>query len=129
MKLVHLLPLLLATGAAHADAPPAVVTTLMTHALADRPGKEVTLLSVAYPPGGASAAHRHEADAFVYVLEGAIVMGVAGGKAVTLGPGETFREGRDDIHTISRNASDTKPAKFVVFLIKDIGKPVQLPVD
>jgi quercetin dioxygenase-like cupin family protein len=120
----------IAVAADAAHTPPApTVTTLMTQKLENAPGKEALLLTVEYPPGGADPVHRHDAEALVYVLEGSIVMGVKGGKPVTLGAGQTFREGPDDVHTIGRNASDTKPAKFVVFLVKDIGKPALIPVD
>lgn len=136
MRIAHFAGLLaiLCTSIAVADdqvrKPPApTVTTLMTQALQNYPGKEVLMLTVEYPPGGADPVHRHNADAFVYVLEGSIVMGVAGGKPVTLTAGQTFHEGPDDIHTIGRNASDSKPAKFVVFLLKDAGKPALIPVD
>src|SRR3569833_4341196 len=111
--------LLLAAGAADAQqAPPqAHVTPLMTKALADYPGKEAVVITVDYPPGGASPVHRHNAHAFVYVLEGSIVMGVRGGKSVTLTPGPTFYEGPDDIHTVSRHASPPEPARFLVVLL------------
>jgi quercetin dioxygenase-like cupin family protein len=122
--------LLLAAGTADAQqAPPeAQVTPLMTKALADYPGKEATVITVDYPPGAESPVHRHNAHAFVYVLEGSIVMGVRGGKTVTLIPGQTFYEGPDDIHTISRNASLTEPARFVVVLLKNRGEPIVTPV-
>jgi quercetin dioxygenase-like cupin family protein len=107
--------------------PQAVVTPLMTKALADDPGKEALMLSVVYPPGAVDPVHRHNAPAFVYVLEGSIVMGLRGGNAVTLTPGQTFYEGPDDVHTIGRNASLTKPAKFLVVLIKKSGAPVFVP--
>ena len=81
------------------------------------------MLTVEYPPGGASAEHRHNAHTFVYVLDGSIVMQVKGGKEVTLGPGETFYESPDDVHTVSRNASSTKPARFLVFFVKQTGAP------
>ncbi|HEY0505782.1 MAG TPA: cupin domain-containing protein [Lysobacter sp.] len=110
-------------------APPPVVTPIMTQALPDHPGKEVLMLAVEYPPGGADPVHRHDAHGFVYVLEGTIVMGVKGGREVTLKPGEAFHEGPEDLHTVGRNASRTEPAKFVVFLLKDIGKPALLPPD
>jgi len=103
------------------------VTELVTKDLKDIPGKEVLMIAVEYPPGGADPIHRHNAEAFVYVLEGSIVMQVKGGKVVTLTPGQTFYEGPDDIHIIGRNASKTKPAKFVVFLIKAKGAPVLVP--
>lgn len=122
--------LLLAAGAAGAQQapPPAHVTPLMTKALADYPGKEGLVITVDYPPGGESSVHRHNAHAFVYVLEGSIVMGVRGSKSVTLTPGQTFYEGPDDIHTVSRNASLTEPAKFMVVLLKNSGEPVSTPV-
>jgi quercetin dioxygenase-like cupin family protein len=109
-------------------APQPVVTTLMTKELTDIPGKEALMLTVTYPPGGADPVHRHNADAFVYVLEGSIVMAVKGGEETTLKPGQTFHEGPDDIHTVGRNASTTKPAKFLVVMVKDKGAPVFIPV-
>jgi len=104
------------------------VTQLMSKPLSEIPGKEVLMITVEYPPGGSDPIHRHNASAFVYVLEGSIVMQVKGGKQVTLGPGETFYEGPDDVHVVGRNASKTKPAKFVVLLIKNPGTPVFVPV-
>jgi quercetin dioxygenase-like cupin family protein len=109
-------------------APPPAVTSVMSKDLTDIPGKEALMLVVEYPPGGADPVHRHNADGLIYVLEGTIVMGVKGGKEVTLNPGQTFYEGPDDIHTVGRNASTTKPAKFVVVLIKNKGAPALLPV-
>jgi quercetin dioxygenase-like cupin family protein len=100
------------------------VTTLMSKDLAEFPGKEGLMITVEYPPGGSDPVHRHNAHAFVYVLEGSIVMQVKGGKEVTLTPGQTFYEGPNDVHVVGRNASSTKPAKFLVFLVKDKGAPV-----
>ena len=108
--------------------PMAEVSALMTKALSDYPGKEGMMILVTYPPGSVDPVHRHDAHAFVYVLEGSIVMGLKGGKEVTLGPGQTFYEGPDDVHTVGRNASHTRPAKFLVFLLKDQNKPVLIPV-
>lgn len=105
------------------------VAPLMTQALADHPGKEVLMLTVEYPPGGADPVHRHDAHGFIYVLEGSIVMGVKGGKEVTLSAGQTFYEGPADVHTVGRNASATQPAKFLVFLIKNRDAPVLVPAD
>jgi len=107
--------------------PPTKVTPMMTKNLPDIPGKEVLMLTVEYPPGGADPVHRHDAHGFIYVVSGSIVMGVKGGKAVTLHPGDTFYEGPDDIHTIGRNASATQPAKFIVFLLKRKGAEAVLP--
>ena len=113
---------------AHAEASPqAEVAPLMSKDLADLPGKEGLMITVDYPPGAVDPVHRHNAHAFLYVLEGAIVMGVRGGKEVTLTAGQTFYEGPTDVHTVGRNASKTKPAKFVVFLVKDKGAPVLIP--
>jgi quercetin dioxygenase-like cupin family protein len=122
-----LLPAGAALAAGPATAPEPIVTPVMTKALKEYPGKEVLVLQVEYPPGGADPVHRHDAHGFVYVLEGSIVMGVKGGPEVTLKPGEAFHEGPEDVHTVGRNASATKPAKFVVFLLKDAGKPALLP--
>jgi quercetin dioxygenase-like cupin family protein len=120
-KLLMLVLLGFMTGTAMAQEPK--VAPLMSKDLPDFPGKEVLMLSVEYPPGGEDPIHRHNAHAFVYVLEGTIVMQVKGGKEVTLTPGQTFYEGRDDVHLVGRNASSTKPAKFVVFLLKNQGAP------
>jgi quercetin dioxygenase-like cupin family protein len=106
----------------------AKVTSLMSKDLKDFPGKELLMIITEHPPGGSTPAHRHNAHAMLYVLEGSVVMQVKGGKEVTLTPGQTFYEGPDDIHTVDRNASKTQPAKFVVFLIKDKGAPALIPV-
>jgi quercetin dioxygenase-like cupin family protein len=103
------------------------VTPLMAKALADIPGREVVMLTVEYAPGGSDPVHRHNANAFVYVLEGSIVMQVKGGTQLTLNPGQTFYEGPDDVHLVGRNASSTRPAKFLVFLLKDKGAPPVVP--
>jgi quercetin dioxygenase-like cupin family protein len=111
-----LLAFLLTAAISAAD--DAKVTRLMMKELAGPAAKAATMVTVEYPPGGGSPEHRHNANTFVYVLEGSIVMQVKGGKEVTLGPGETFYESPDDVHTVSRNASATKPAKFLVVLVK-----------
>ena len=105
----------------------AKVTQLMSKDLTNLPGKEGLMITVEYPPGSSDPIHRHNAHAFVYVLEGEIVMQVRGGKEVMLTPGQTFYEGPNDVHVVGRNASKTKPAKFVVFLIKNKGAPVLVP--
>ena len=105
----------------------AKVTPLFSKDLTDFPGKEGLMITVEYPPGSSDPIHRHNAHAFVYVLEGSIVMQVRGGKEMTLAPGQTFYEGPSDVHVVGRNASQTKPAKFLVFLAKDKGAPVQVP--
>ena len=100
------------------------VRTLLSKDLAGDPGKELTMITVDYPPGGSNPVHTHHAQAMVYVLEGSIVMQVKGGAPVTLTPGQTFYEGPDDVHIVSRNASATAPARFVVFLVKGKGAPI-----
>jgi len=107
----------------------AEVTPLLSKDLTDIAGKEGLMITVEYPPGSSDPIHRHNAHAFVYVLEGSIVMQVRGGKEVTLTPGQTFYEGPSDVHVVGRNASQTKPAKFVVFLVKDKGAPVLVPAN
>ena len=118
---------LMAQQPAAKPAPQASVTQLTAKDLPEFPGKEVLMITVDYPPGSVDPIHRHNAHAFVYVLEGSIIMQVKGGKEVTLTPGQTFYEGPDDVHVVGRNASSTKPAKFVVFFIKDKGAPVLVP--
>jgi quercetin dioxygenase-like cupin family protein len=123
--IVLALPFLMA-GPALAQEPKltAKVTSLMSKDLKEFPGKEGLMITVEYPPGSSDPIHRHNAHAFVYVLDGSIVMQLKGGKEVTLTPGQTFYEGPDDVHLVGRNASKTKPAKFVVFFVKDKGAPV-----
>ena len=133
-KTLSLVLLFLITGTLMAQqpagnqAPQAAVTPLTSKDLPEFPGKEVLMFTVEYPPGSVDPIHRHNAHAFVYVLEGSIIMQVRGGKEVTLTAGQTFYEGPEDIHVVGRNASSTKPAKFVVCLIKDKGAPVLVPV-
>src|SRR5438034_6866526 len=105
------------------------VTELMSKDLTEFPGKEGLMITVEYPPGSVDPIHRHNAHGFIYVLEGSIVMQVRGGKEVTLTPGQTFYEGPNDVHVVGRNASQTKPAKFVVFFVKDKGAPILVPTN
>jgi quercetin dioxygenase-like cupin family protein len=128
MKISRPIALLAFLLAGALTAEDAQVTPLMSKDLPEFPGKEGLMITVVYPPGASDPIHRHNAHAFVYVLEGTVVMQVKGGNEVTLTPGQTFYEGPNDIHTIGRNASSTKPAKFIVFLIKDKGAPVLVPV-
>lgn len=116
-------------AASDAAASDARVTPLLTEPLVGIPGKEVSISVVEYAPGGASPPHRHNANVFVYVLEGEVEMQVAGGERVTLTEGETFREVPADIHTVSRNASSTRPARFLAILVKDEGAPATEPAD
>jgi len=128
LVLLFLMPsALMAQQPAASQAPQAAVNSLTSKDLPEFPGKEVLMITVEYPPGAVDPIHRHNAHAFIYVLEGSIIMQVKGGKEVTLTPGQTFYEGPDDVHVVGKNASSTKPAKFVVFFIKDKGAPVLVP--
>src|SRR5215212_190660 len=127
IKLLVLLTLCLVSGTAMAQEPK--VASLMSKDLAENPGREVLMITVEHAPAGSSAIHRHNAHAFVYVLEGSVLMQLKGGQQVTLRPGQTFYEGPDDVHVVDRNASGTNPAKFLVFLIKDKGAPALVPVE
>jgi quercetin dioxygenase-like cupin family protein len=127
LSLVLLCLVLLCLVAAAPAAPGSKVTSLISKELKDISGKEGLMITVEYPPGGADPVHRHNAHGFIYVLEGTVVMQVRGDKEVTLTPGQTFYEGPDDVHVVGRNASNTEPAKFLVFLIKDKGAPVLVP--
>ena len=122
--LVGYLPVL--TLAAETTAP--IVVPLMDKHLPALDEQQVLMLSITYPPGGSSAPHRHNANTFVYMLEGSVVMQVADGEEVTLLPGDTFYESRNDIHAVSRNASSIEPARFLVFMIKAPDAPVSVPL-
>lgn len=125
-KVLTLLFIFLTCGTVMAQEPQ--VTSLMSKDLSEAPGKEVLMITVEYPPSGADPIHKHDAHGFIYVLEGTVVMQVKGGKEVTLTPGQTWYEGPEDVHVVGRNASTTKPAKFLVFLVKEKGAPVLVPV-
>lgn len=107
----------------------AKVAELMSKDLTDIPDKEGLMILVDYPPGSKDPIHRHNAHGFIYVLEGSIVMQVRGGKEVTLNPGQTFYEGPEDVHVVGRNASQTKPARFIVFFVKNKNAPVLVPTN
>jgi quercetin dioxygenase-like cupin family protein len=106
----------------------ATVTPLMATALSHDESKELSMITVEYPPGGSTPAHTHHAQALLYVVEGSIVMQVRGGTAITLSQGQTWYEGPDDVHVVSRNASNSAPAKYVVFMVKDKGAPILTPI-
>ena len=131
MRAIAVIPLVVClsfnTVPAHAS-PEAVVTPLVAKDLPELQGKEGVMILVEYPPGASDPIHRHHAHAFVYVLEGSIVMQLRDAAEVTLSPGQTYYEGPNDVHIVGRNASNTQPAKFVVFLIKNQGAPILEPV-
>ena len=129
MKIAKVILCLLCLGPGWLMGQDARVTEILSKDLSNIPGKEGLMITVEYPPGCVDPIHRHNAHGFIYVLEGSIVMQVRGGKEVTLTPGQTFYEGPEDVHVVGRNASQTKPAKFVVFLVKDKGAPVLVPTN
>ena len=129
MSITKLILVLVCLVALPLDTQEAKVTPLLSKDLTEFPGKEGVMLTVEYPPGSKDPIHRHNAHGFIYVLEGSIVMQVRGGKEVTLSPGQTFYEGPSDVHVVGRNASQTKPAKFVVFFVKDKGAPILVPTN
>jgi quercetin dioxygenase-like cupin family protein len=122
-----LLPLSVSLAGGTLVAQDATVKSLLSKDLAGIPGKELSMITVEYQPGGSDQVHKHHAQVLVYVLEGSIVMQVRGEAPITLVPGQTFYEGPDDVHTVSRNASQTAPAKFLVFFVKDKGGPILVP--
>ena len=119
--------ILIAISASAAEPPATKAVPLLTKPLVGIDGQEATMLTVELPPGADSPAHRHNASTFVYVLEGTVVMQVQGGEAKTLTAGQTFYESPTDIHTVSRNASKTAPAKILVLMVKPIGAPITVP--
>jgi|ERR1051326_6704483 quercetin dioxygenase-like cupin family protein len=129
MKFTKIVLALVCLASSTLVAQEAKVTELMSKDLTNIPGKEGLMLIVDYPPGSTDAIHRHNAHGFIYVLEGTIVMQVRGGKETTVTSGQTFYEGPNDVHVIGRNASKTKPAKFVVVFVKDKGAPVVVPAN
>ena len=129
MSITKLILVLVCLVALPLDTQEAKVTPLLSKDLTEFPGKEGVMLTVEYPPGSKDPIHRHNAHGFIYVLEGSIVMQVRGGKEVTLTTGQTFYEGPSDVHVVGRNASQTKPAKFVVFFVKDKGAPILVPTN
>ena len=128
MKITAAIALALSLAGGALAAQDGTVRSLLSKDLAGDARREITMITVEYQPGGSTPVHTHHAQAMVYVLEGSIVMQVKDGPAVNLSAGQTFYEGLDDVHLISRNASKTAPAKFVVFLVKDKGGPILTPV-
>ncbi len=104
-----------------------IITALMEKPLTNRTAAVAGLLTVEYAPGAGTPPHSHPADTFVYVLEGAIEMQVAGGELTTLKQGETFYELPTDKHVVSRNASKTERAKFLVMFVKDKAAELVVP--
>lgn len=127
MKDTAVLVLALSLASGTLVAQDATVRSLLSKDLAGIPGKELSMILVEYQPGGSDQAHKHDAQVLVYVLEGSIVMQVKGEAPITLVPGQTFYEGPDDVHVVSRNASQTVPAKFLVFFVKEKGAPILVP--
>jgi quercetin dioxygenase-like cupin family protein len=129
MKSTAALALSLSLAGSTLVAQDVTLRSLLSKDIAGIPGKELSVITIEYAPGGFDPVHTHDAQAVVYVLEGSIVMQVRGGAPITLGPGQTFYEGPDDVHIVGRNASHTAPARFLVFLVKDQGAPILTPIN
>ena len=127
MKNTAVLVLSLSLASGTLVAQDATVSSLLSKDLAGIPGRELSMITVEYQPGGSDQVHKHHAQVLVFVLEGSIVMQVRGEAPITLVPGQTFYEGPDDVHVVSRNASQTAPAKFLVFFVKGKGAPILVP--
>jgi quercetin dioxygenase-like cupin family protein len=110
------------------DAPRAVGKDLMVKALPDFAGKEAVVRANVYPPGASSPPHRHDAHVFLHLLEGELIVQLKGAQPVSLRPGDTYYEAPEDIHVMSRNPSDSVPAKARIFMVKKIGAPATTPV-
>lgn len=106
-----------------------VVTPLQQQALSDAPGKSGVMAVVAYGPGQASVAHRHPGSIFAYVLEGEVISQLQGAAPVTYKAGQSWYEAPDTPHLVSRNASNTKPAKLLVWSLVQDGKPLTVPLE
>lgn len=109
---------------AAAHDPGDVVTPHFEQAIPNIPGKTLTALVVDYPPGGASAPHRHAKSSFIfaYVLSGEIESKVNDGPTQTYRAGESWYEPPASNHLVSRNASKTKPAKLLAVFVADSGE-------
>ena len=87
----------------------------------------ITAVELTYAPGESSAAHRHPGITIVYVLEGEIRSQVGEGPETTYRAGQMFLEAPNQLHGVSRNASDSQPAKFLAMLLAPKGKPLTTP--
>ena len=118
----------LGTVAAQQQAPATKVSQLMKQTLADVPGREVMMIILDLPPGGGSPAHRHPgAHNFGYVLEGAYKIKLDNGPETVVTKGQTFYESPGQLHAVSKNASETEPAKVLVVVVNEVGKPLTVP--
>jgi quercetin dioxygenase-like cupin family protein len=127
MKYRAMLVVSLALASGTLAAQEATIKPVLSKELVGNPEKELAMITVEYPPGAVDPVHTHNAQAMVYVLEGSVVMQVKGKPPLTLLPGQTFYEEPGDVHVVARNASQTAPAKFVVFFVKDKGAPILVP--
>ncbi|HEU4846348.1 MAG TPA: cupin domain-containing protein [Burkholderiaceae bacterium] len=142
MKLLHattaLLSVLLACGALLAATAPAAsahetvggtesVKPLIKQALPDAPGKQAMMVTVSYAPGQASEAHVHPGSVFAYVAEGEVVSQLEGQPPVTYKTGDAWYEPPHTPHLVSRNASQSKPARLIVWLVTNEGEALKRP--
>ena len=113
-----------ATAAPAAAQQGETVTPHFEHDITNIPGKSVVAVVVDYAPGGASPSHIHAKSAFIfaYVVSGAIESQVNDGPKRVYRAGESFFETPGSSHPVSRNASDTEPAKLLAVFIVDTGE-------
>src|SRR5438876_7848002 len=100
------------------------VRQLMMQPLAGIDNKVAAVVTVEYAPGASSTAHRHPGHVFAYVLEGSVVSEVDPGSPITYERGQMWYEAPMHTHRVSRNASATKPAMLLAFIILDKGQPI-----
>jgi quercetin dioxygenase-like cupin family protein len=117
-----------APAASQQQAPATKVTSLLKQVLAELPGREVVMITLDIPPGGGSPPHRHPGHyIFGYVLEGTYKIKLDQGAETIVSKGQIFYEAPGQLHAISANASQTEPAKVLVFIVAESGKPITVP--
>ena len=103
--------------------------TVFEHPLPDLELKNwtATAIEVSYAPGESSASHRHPGITIVYVLDGEVRCKVGDGPEKTYSVGQMFLETPNQVHAVSGNASQTKPAKLLAILLAEKGKTLTVP--
>jgi quercetin dioxygenase-like cupin family protein len=115
-------------AAAQAQAP-APTSNVFTHDLPNltMDGWEVSVSHVDYAPGRVGNPHRHPGFTLAYVLEGAVIAKVTGQEERTYTTGQMFYEPPGSVHEVSRNASQTQPAKLLALIFAKKGLPKTSP--
>ncbi|RRW52142.1 cupin domain-containing protein [Pseudomonas moraviensis] len=132
MKALHLVAAALAftlSASAMAHDPSEKITVLQEQLLKNAPGKKAMMIEVDYQPGQSSIAHKHEGTAMAYVLDGEVISQIKGEKALTYKKGQFWYEPAGSEHLVSKNASSTKPAKLLVFMVLAPDEQVLIPLE